>query len=72
MPENTYIATLDDGTSHQSIELELIAGEFQKSFVRPGTVDGHDSDVVWELDPEQKSPTYRIASGSGYGEAGSS
>jgi len=70
--DNTYTAKLDDGTSSETVELELIAGEPQKSFVRPSTTDGEQSDVVWQLDPDAEQPTYRIATGSGYGEAGSS
>jgi hypothetical protein len=72
MSDGTYTAKLIDGESTESIELELIAGEPQKSFVRSGTVDGDTVDVVWELDTDADQPTYRVADGSGYGEAGTS
>ena len=68
--DNTYQATLisDDGT--ETVELELIGGLPQKSFVRPvgdsAVADDAESDVdevVWELvpgdDPETDGYQYR-------------
>jgi len=72
MSDTTYTATLVNGDSTESIELELVAGQPQLSFIRPGNVDGETADVVWQLDPEAEEPTYRITEGSGYGEAGTS
>jgi len=70
--DGTYTATLINGESTESVELDLVAGEPQKSFVRSGSVDGEAADVVWQLDPDSEEPTYRVADGSGYGEAGTS
>ncbi|CAN5162894.1 hypothetical protein BH09ACT1_BH09ACT1_15500 [soil metagenome] len=62
----TYSAQLVNGDSTESVELELIGGLPQKSFVREGTDGG--AEVVWELDPDADEPTYRPADSEGYGE----
>lgn len=70
MTSGTYIATLISEHTSDELELELIGGLPQKSFVRTGDVDGAPVDVIWELDPSSPEHTYRPASGDGYGEGG--
>lgn len=62
----TYTAQLVTGDSTESVELALIGGLPQKSFVREDGDGGPD--VVWELDAEADEPTYRPADSEGYGE----
>jgi len=66
---DTYTATLVGPDSTETVELELIGGLPQKSFVRPagdGGIDGAD-DQVWELDPEAdgEGHVYRSAGAPG-------
>jgi hypothetical protein len=56
---DTYTATLDSGDSTETVELELIAGEPQKSIIRTATVNGEEIEELWELDPDAEQPTYR-------------
>ena len=56
---DTYTATLQSGDGSETVELERIAGEPQKSFVRTTTVNGEEVEEVWELDPDAAEPTYR-------------
>jgi hypothetical protein len=56
---DTYTATLDSGDSTETVELELIAGEPQKSFLRTVNVNGEDVEEVWELDADAPGHTYR-------------
>ncbi len=65
MAENTYTATLARGDSTETVELELIQGEPQRSFTRTVDVDGTPVDEVWELDPDAPDYTYRPV---GYGD----
>jgi hypothetical protein len=59
MAENTYTATLARGDSTETVELELIQGEPQRSITRTVDVDGSSVDEVWELDPSAPEYTYR-------------
>ncbi len=59
MAENTYTATLARGDSTETIELELIQGEPQRSFTRTVDVEGTPVDEVWELDLDGPDYTYR-------------
>lgn len=54
---DTYTATLESADSSETVELELIAGEPQKSFVRPAGENGEE--MVWELDAEAEGAVYR-------------
>lgn len=56
---DTYTATLLGPDSADSVELELIQGEPQRSFTRTVDVNGVQVDEVWELDPDAGEPTYR-------------
>ena len=56
---DTYTATLDSGDSKETVELELIAGEPQKSIIRTANVNGEEVEEVWQLDPDAAEPTYR-------------
>ena len=56
---DTYTATLDSGDSQETVELELIAGEPQKSIIRTANVNGEEVEELWELDPDAAEPTYR-------------
>jgi hypothetical protein len=56
---DTYTATLDSGDTRETVELELIAGEPQKSIIRTATVNGEEVEEVWELDPDAETATYR-------------
>ena len=56
---DTYTATLDSGDAKETVELELIAGEPQKSIIRTVNVNGADVEELWELDPDAEQPTYR-------------
>jgi hypothetical protein len=53
---DTYTATLIGNDKTETVELELIQGLPQKSFVRPTDGDGaageEGEDVVWELVPD--------------------
>ena len=44
----TYTATLLDGNTRETLELEMISGLPQKSFVR-ATDSGSGGEMVWEL-----------------------
>jgi hypothetical protein len=57
MSESTYTAQLVGPDGTESVELELIAGEPQKSFVRPAGENGEE--MVWELDAEAEGAVYR-------------
>ncbi len=59
MAENTYTATLARGDSTETVELELIQGEPQRSFTRTVEVGGASVDEVWELDLDGPDYTYR-------------
>lgn len=56
---DTYTATLDAGDTQETVELELIAGEPQKSILRTANVNGEEVEELWELDPDAAEPTYR-------------
>jgi hypothetical protein len=56
---DTYTATLDSGDTQETVELELIAGEPQKSIIRTVNVNGAEVEELWELDPDAEQPTYR-------------
>jgi hypothetical protein len=56
---DTYTATLDSGDTKETVELELIAGEPQKSIIRTANVNGEEVEEVWQLDPDAAEPTYR-------------
>jgi hypothetical protein len=56
---DTYTATLDSGDTKETVELELIAGEPQKSIIRTANVNGEEVEEVWQLDPDAEEPTYR-------------
>jgi hypothetical protein len=56
---DTYTATLDTGDAPETVELELIAGAPQKSFIRTANVNGEDVEELWELDTDAAEPTYR-------------
>jgi hypothetical protein len=57
MSETTYTAQLVGPDGTESVELELVAGEPQRSFVRPSGEDGEE--MVWELDSEAEGAVYR-------------
>lgn len=59
MSDTVYTAILDSGSTTESIELEFIEGEPQKSLVRSADIDGEPAEVVWELDPDAAEYTYR-------------
>jgi len=59
MADNTYTATLARGDSSETIELELIQGEPQRSITRTVEVNGESIDEVWELDLDSPDYTYR-------------
>ena len=59
MADNTYTATLARGDSTETVELELIQGEPQRSFTRTVDVDGTPVEEAWELDPDAPDYTYR-------------
>ncbi|WP_207456403.1 hypothetical protein [Desertivibrio insolitus] len=56
---DTYTATLDNGQTTETVELELIAGEPQKSFTRASEVNGEEVELLWELDQDSPDYTYR-------------
>ncbi len=56
---DTYTATLDSGDTKETVELELIAGEPQKSIIRTANIDGEEVDEVWQLDADAPDHTYR-------------
>jgi hypothetical protein len=49
MSDSTYTAHLVGSDGTNDIELELIGGLPQKSFVRPVPGDNEGEDVLWEL-----------------------
>ena len=49
MSDSTYTAHLVGDDATNDIELELIGGLPQKSFVRPVSGDNEGEDVLWEL-----------------------
>ena len=49
MSDSTYTARLVGSDGTETIELELISGLPQKSFVRPVTGDNEGEEVLWEL-----------------------
>jgi hypothetical protein len=49
MSDSTYKAQLVGSDGTESIELELIGGLPQKSFVRPVSGDNEGEEVLWEL-----------------------
>jgi hypothetical protein len=59
MAENTYQATLDGGESKETIELELIQGEPQRTITRSVEIDGETVEELWELDLDSPEYTYR-------------
>ena len=59
MADNTYTATLAGGDRTDSIELEFILGEPQRTLTRSVDVDGEKVDEVWELDLDAPEYTYR-------------
>lgn len=59
MADNTYTATLADGERTDTVELELIQGEPQRTFTRSVDVDGEQVDELWELDLDAPEYTYR-------------
>ena len=59
MADNTYTATLVRGDSSETIELEFIQGEPQRSISRPVDVNGETLQEVWELDLGSPDYTYR-------------
>ncbi|WP_150308169.1 hypothetical protein [Planctomonas psychrotolerans] len=56
--DTTYTARLigSDG-SEETVELDLIAGEPQKSFIRPAGEDSEE--MVWQHDPDAEGHVYR-------------
>lgn len=61
MADNTYQATLDGGESSETIELDLIQGEPQRTITRSVEIDGESVEELWELDPDSPDYTYRRA-----------
>jgi hypothetical protein len=59
MADNTYTATLVRGDSSETVELELIQGEPQRTITRSVEVNGESIDEVWELDLGAPDYTYR-------------
>jgi hypothetical protein len=59
MADNTYTATLAGGDQTDSIELEFIQGEPQRTLTRSVNVEGEQVDEVWELDLDAPEYTYR-------------
>ncbi|BDZ47626.1 hypothetical protein [Naasia aerilata] len=59
MAENTYQATLDGGDSTETVELELIQGEPQRTITRSVEIDGETVEELWELDLSSPEYTYR-------------
>jgi len=59
MADNTYTATLARGDSSETVELEFIDGEPQRSILRTIDVEGESVDEVWELDLGAPDYTYR-------------
>jgi len=57
MSDSTYTAQLVGSDGTESIELELIGGLPQKSFVRPVSGDNEGEDVLWELVDGDSSDT---------------
>jgi len=67
MSDSTYTAQLVGSDGTESIELELIGGLPQKSFVRPVSGDNEGEEVLWELvDGDSSQP----ADGFEYRQAG--
>lgn len=59
MAENTYTATLDGGEGTETLELEFIQGEPQKTITRSTEVGGEQVEEIWELDLDSPDFTYR-------------
>jgi hypothetical protein len=59
MADNTYTATLANGETSETLELELIQGEPQKTITRTVDVDGEQVEEIWELDLGSPDFTYR-------------
>ncbi|MCU1571316.1 MAG: hypothetical protein JWR33_2057 [Naasia sp.] len=59
MAENMYTATLDGGEGTETLELELIQGQPQKTITRSTEVDGEQVEEIWQLDPDAPDYTYR-------------
>ncbi len=57
MSESTYTAQLVGRDGTESVELELVAGSPQKSFVR--SAGKNKEEMVWELDPDAEGAVYR-------------
>lgn len=60
----TYTATLAGTEGSETVELTLINGQPQKSFVRPTAGEGVDDtseEIVWELDRKAEGFVYRQA-----------
>ncbi|WP_165069637.1 hypothetical protein [Marisediminicola senii] len=53
-----YTAKLVGSDETESLELDLIGGLPQKSFIRPDGENGEE--VVWELVPESEDYEYRV------------
>ena len=61
---DTYTATLAGTDGSETVELDFINGEPQKSFVRPTAgegVDDNSEELVWELDRKAEGFVYRQA-----------
>ncbi|QHC69987.1 hypothetical protein [Rathayibacter sp. VKM Ac-2801] len=50
--ESIYTAILDSGAEQESIRLETVGGEPQRSLTRTADIDGEEVEVVWELEPD--------------------
>ena len=59
MSDSTYTAVLDHGEDMESIELELVDGNPQRSLVRTADKDGVEVEVTYELDPDATGYVYR-------------
>lgn len=59
MAGDTYTATLEGPDSSETLELELIQGEPQRTIARTVEVNGESIDELWELDPSAEDFTYR-------------
>ena len=58
MSDSTYTAQLVGSNGTETVELELIGGLPQKSFVRPGP---EGEEMVWELVQDSEDYEYREA-----------
>jgi hypothetical protein len=55
--ESTYTARLVSSDGEETVELDLIDGGPQKSFVRAS--GENEEEKVWELDPDAEGHVYR-------------